>query len=145
MRRSTDADAHGVGHLVVGPGALVDAQHTVAITERSAADGGRRVHRRIGGRIEFLVNNGGRPGFGADGNCTNVGLLLLITGGLVDVEVASVLGAGVLKGGVVDRADSRVGHGAGTAEQGKEKDGTIHVIDLQPVCPEGRGRNSLRG
>ncbi|MNG08868.1 hypothetical protein D3C84_922550 [compost metagenome] len=145
LRSSTDADAHDVGHLVVGPGALVDAQYTVAVAERGAANRGRRVHRWIGGGIESLIDDGGRAGFCADGDCPNVGLLLLVTGRLVDVEVTSVLRAGILNVCVIEGLHAGVGHGAGATEQCKEKERAIHVIDLQPVCPMGRGRNSWRG
>ncbi|MNG20058.1 hypothetical protein D3C84_1042820 [compost metagenome] len=61
-------------------------------------------------------------------------MLLLITGCLVDVEVAFVLSAGVVNVGVVDHANTGISHGAGAAQQSEYDQGTRHVIGLQPVC-----------
>ena len=82
LRGRVYADPHGIDLLVIGPGRLVDAQYTVAVGKRVA------LNRRLGvrGRVDAAIRSVDieRPGRATERDRAVVGLLLLITGRLLD-------------------------------------------------------------
>ncbi|MNJ54060.1 hypothetical protein D3C77_494830 [compost metagenome] len=93
---TADTDSQGIGLLVGSAGALVDAQGATAVAEGIALDAGAGIHRGIDPGTQALTDLGGRVGIVASGEGSGVGLLLHVTGRLVDREVALVLLTGIV-------------------------------------------------
>lgn len=88
LRLGTEAYAQCIGLLGVGAGALVHPEGTAAVAEGVATDARAGIHRRGCGGVQALADQRSGACPGPHGEGAGVGLLLLVTGCLVDRQVA---------------------------------------------------------